>query len=596
MDQIAERENQRKTIAVMICLFVGFMYFETVWKPYFYGPINVAPQGATPNTSASPTPSASPSDPAEQFVESSAPIAESENPDSGTASLQQAVPSKTPSGYPSDARVEKAGSIRVITQDLELSISKLGGRITKALLLAYPESSSVPDVSLDMVHHTEHAPYPLGVYSGGINDAWTEYEVVSGLSGLELDLRGTTAPQRLELQGSLPDGRAITKHLTFSPEGYVVDVKVSVSAPDSNESRIALEWARLQEDTDSSMLNPYDTKGFTWFDGEKALRTQYGEFEGNRQELGEAKWISQGDKYFMAAFLTLDEPRVATALRTGSLWRSRLSGTETALQARVYIGPKAYERLEALGSELQRNIDFGYTGFIAAPLLTLLHVVYNIVGNYGLAIVVLTILVRLALYPLAAASFKQMRAMQDMKPEIDRVREQVTDKQQQQMELMALYKKKGVNPLGGCLPIVLQMPIFIGLYSALMLSVELRNAPFAFWITDLSAPEKLMVGGIGIPVMVILFVISMMVQQWTTPTTMDPAQKKVMLVMPLVFGFMFMSFPAGLTLYWLTSNIISIGQQKSMYHYDGKASAALKVTTAVSAVVFIIAALLTVIG
>ncbi len=596
MDQIEERENQRKTIAVMICLFVGFMYFETIWKPYFYGPINVAPHSSSETPAASPSPTPSLVDPAQQFVESSAPAVQTGAPDASASPLAQADAAKAPNSYPSDARIENGGSFRVVSQDLDLTISKLGGRITKALLLAYPESSSAPEVPLNMVHHTEHAPYPLGLYSGGVNDAWTEYDVVSGLSGGELDLRGSTAPARVELQGSLPDGRTITKRLTFSPQGFVIDVEVSLSAPDASESRIALEWARLQEDTDTSMLNPYDAKGFTWFDGEKALRTQYGKFEGTSQELGQTSWISQGDKYFMAALLAQKEPATATALRTGSLWRSRITGSDTALQARVYIGPKAYERLDALGSELQRNIDFGYTGFIAAPLLTLLHVVYNVVGNYGLAIVVLTILVRLALYPLAAASFKQMRAMQDMKPEIDRVREQVTDKQQQQMELMALYKKKGVNPLGGCLPIVLQMPIFIGLYSALMLSVELRNAPFAFWITDLSAPEKLMVGGIGIPVMVILFVISMMVQQWTTPTTMDPAQKKVMLVMPLVFGFMFMSFPAGLTLYWLTSNIISIGQQKSMYHYDGKASAALKVTAAVSAVVFVIAALLTIVG
>ena len=219
---------------------------------------------------------------------------------------------------------------------------------------------------------------------------------------------------------------------------------------------------------------------------------------------------------------------------------------------------------------------------------------YGIFGNYGLAIVTLTILVRLALYPLNSASFKQMKAMQDLKPEMDRIREEFKDKQEQQMQLMALYKKHGVNPLGGCAPVLLQMPIFLGLYSALMLAVELRHAPFAGWIVDLSAPEKLMVLGVGVPVMVILFVVSMMVQQWTTPSQMDPTQKKVMMAMPLALGFMFAKFPSGLTLYWLTSNLISIGQQKGLYlsHDSGKASA-LKITLSVSVVVFVLAYVVT---
>ncbi len=604
MDQLSEQQNQRKTVALMICLFIGFMYFETVWKPYFYGPINAPQPAPTQSALETPSPSAAPTDAASQFVEAD-PVASPESAQGvaeGTPAISPApleggsVLAQAPKTYPSDAQILREGTFHIITNDLDLEISKLGGRVTKALILKYPENSAVPDVPLNLVKHTEYAPYPLGIYSGTANDAWTVYEVVSGLSGDSLDLRKTNLPAQVELRGALADGRSITKRLNISPNGFVVDVKVSLSAANASASRLALEWTRFDKDTETSMLNPYDAKGFTWFDGEKALRTQYGDFEGTRQELGSTQWITQGDKYFMAALISQPEAALAYAVRTGSLWRSRISGSDQELSARVFIGPKEYERLDALGSELQRNIDFGYTGFIAAPLLSLLHVVYGFVGNYGLAIVVLTILVRLALYPLAAASFKQMRAMQDLKPEIDRVREQVTDKQQQQMELMALYKKKGVNPLGGCLPIVLQMPIFIGLYSALMLSVELRNAHFAFWITDLSEPEKLMLGGIGVPIMVILFVISMMVQQWTTPSTMDPAQKKVMLVMPLVFGFMFMNFPAGLTLYWLTSNLISIGQQKSMYHYVDKSSAALKVTLAVSAVVFVIAATLTIAG
>ena len=152
---------------------------------------------------------------------------------------------------------------------------------------------------------------------------------------------------------------------------------------------------------------------------------------------------------------------------------------------------------------------------------------------------------------------------------------------------MSLYKKRGVNPLGGCLPILLQMPIFIGLYSALMLAVELRHAPFALWVHDLSAPEKLMLGGFGIPVMVLLFITSMLIQQWITPSNIDPTQKKMMMVMPLIFGFMFAKMPAGLTLYYLTNNLISIGQQRAIQGKGGKS--AVLVTASVSLAVFLFA-------
>ncbi|MCB0323113.1 MAG: membrane protein insertase YidC [Bdellovibrionales bacterium] len=595
MDPITEQENHRKALALIICLFVGFMYWESVWKPYFNPTLPSAPRG---EQVAAPKPAATP-DAAEQFLEPSVALdpmaasdltAEADKP--GTAQ-QPTAPAAEMTRYPSDARVSDAGVIEVTTSKYKANLSLLGGRLTDLYLLEYAAKPGNGAERLNLVTHAEHAPHPLGVYSGGVDDSWTTYQVVEGVQGSAVTVTAEAA--EVVLQGTLPDGRGVTKRLTFAPDSYVLDVAVELSAPAADSGRALLEWTHLSTDAETSLLDPYNVTGYAWFNGEKALREAYGKFEGIRQELGPLRWIAQADKYFMAALVAPNELAPGYALRTGSLWRSRLAGEPTSVQLKLVVGPKQYERLEDLGYELQRVIDFGYTGFVAAPLLSLLHVAYSVVGNYGLAIILLTILVRLALYPLAAASFKQMRAMQDLKPEIDRVREQITDKQQQQMELMALYKKKGVNPLGGCLPVLLQMPIFIGLYSALMLSVELRGADFALWITDLSAPEKLMIGGVGIPVMVILFVISMMVQQWTTPSAMDPTQKKVMMVMPLVFGFMFARFPAGLTLYWLTSNLISIGQQKGMYASSGPSRSALYITLGVSAAVFVFAFIITLI-
>jgi YidC/Oxa1 family membrane protein insertase len=187
-----------------------------------------------------------------------------------------------------------------------------------------------------------------------------------------------------------------------------------------------------------------------------------------------------------------------------------------------------------------------------------------------------------------------MRKMQKLAPELKKLRETVKDKQQQQLKMMEMYKKHGVNPFGGCFPMLAQMPIFIGLYSALMSAVELRHAPFALWIHDLSAKEALMVGGFGIPVMVILMVITMLIQQMMTPVA-DPAQKKMMMFMPFIFGFMFSGFPAGLTLYWLTNNIVSIVQQRTFYTEKGKGHG-VAITFAACAAVFSVVYIMTLIG
>ena len=187
--------------------------------------------------------------------------------------------------------------------------------------------------------------------------------------------------------------------------------------------------------------------------------------------------------------------------------------------------------------------------------------------NYGLAIIALTLIVKTVMLPLSKASFESMRKMQEVQPEIKALRERIKDATQLNQETFALYKRRGINPMGGCFPIAIQIPVFLGLYQALLNALELRHAPFALWITDLSAPEKLELFGVGVPVMVLLMAASMIIQQWTTPNpSADPAQQKMMMFMPLIFAGMFIIYPmpAGLVLYWLVNNIISITQQMYM--------------------------------
>jgi len=205
------------------------------------------------------------------------------------------------------------------------------------------------------------------------------------------------------------------------------------------------------------------------------------------------------------------------------------------------------------------------------PLLKALEFSHRFTGNYGIDIILLTVVIKLLFTPLTNKSFKSMREMQKLQPQMAKLREKLKDKpEEMNREIMELYRRHKVNPLGGCLPMLLQIPVFIGLYTALQNAVELRHAPFMLWMNDLAAPDRL--GSIqlpfvqhpGIPVLTLLMGVSMFVQQWMTPSTGDPAQQRVMMIMPVMFTVMFVNFPAGLVLYWLVNNVLTIAQQGYM--------------------------------
>jgi YidC/Oxa1 family membrane protein insertase len=251
-----------------------------------------------------------------------------------------------------------------------------------------------------------------------------------------------------------------------------------------------------------------------------------------------------------------DPPR-ATAFveRVGSRPAVRLEQplSDGRADFKVFLGPKAKEVLADANFELSRLLDFGWFWFIAIPMLYALRSLHTVTGNYGVDIILLTALVRVATIPLTQKSFKSMREMQKIQPQLKRIQEQYKDDQTKlQKEMMELYKSHGVNPFSGCAPMVLQIPIFVGLYNALLHAIELRHAPFALWITDLSSPERLMVAGVGIPVMTLVMGATMLVQQWLTPQQGDPTQRQMMTIMPVVFTFM-SSTSVRLVLYWLAA-------------------------------------------
>ena len=225
------------------------------------------------------------------------------------------------------------------------------------------------------------------------------------------------------------------------------------------------------------------------------------------------------------------------------------------MSARLYAGPKIQKRLEDVAPNLYLTVDYGLLWWLSVPLFYVLDTINSVVGNWGVAIILLTVIVKIALYPLASAGFRSMARMKKLAPQMNRLKERYgSDRQKLSQEMMALYRKEGANPLSGCLPLILQMPVFFALYWVLYESVELRQAPFIFWIEDLAALDPWFV-------LPILYGASFFAMQMLQPPPPDPMQAKVMKAMPIIFTVLFMFFPAGLVLYWLVNNVLSLAQQ-----------------------------------
>lgn len=276
-------------------------------------------------------------------------------------------------------------------------------------------------------------------------------------------------------------------------------------------------------------------------------------------------WVAFGDKYFLSALISDATSPIRSADVTGreALVESRILLAEPTLQpstgvtltTSLYCGPKDIDILKSVGARLEDAVDLGWFAVIAKPFLLTLKFLYRYVGNYGLAIIIITVVLKILFYPLTYKSYKSMKEMQKLQPLMEKIKEKYKDdRNAMNQEVMKLYQEHRVNPLGGCLPMVIQIPVFFALYKALMFSIELRHAPFYFWITDLSAKDPYYITPI-------IMGATMFIQQKMTPTSMDPTQAKIMLMLPVIFTFMFLNFPSGLVIYWLVNNILSIAQQ-----------------------------------
>lgn len=467
--------------------------------------------------------------------------------------------------------VENARLVTVTSDVLEVTIDTLGGDIVRVALpqhLISQEPGADPFVMLNRTQSQTYIAQSGLIGRNGTDTAAgrprfsvakSHYELLDGDGQIVVDLH-------LE-----QDGATLTKRFIFKRDDYLVDV-VYLVENHSSEVWQAHLFGQIQRDSHNPNAN--STMGPNAYLG-AALTTdedKYKKFDFSDMDEGAFKaeklggWVAMVQHYFISAWVPDQSVNNSYQLRKlGSKDLYTMGFTSAAvdvaagdsgeLRAAFYVGPKDQYRMEEISPYLDLTIDYGWLWWVAKPLFYGLTMFHGLVGNWGWSIIFLTFVVKLLFFPLSAASYKSMARMRKLQPEMARLKELYgDDRQKMSQEMMAFYKKEKVNPMGGCLPMLIQMPVFIALYWVLNESVELRHTPFIFWLTDLSQKDPYYV----LPV---LNGISMFVLQTLQPAPPDPMQAKVMRLMPVAFSFFFMFFPAGLVLYWTVNSILSIAQQ-----------------------------------
>ena len=499
-----------------------------------------------------------------------APEAEKKEPERTPAAEQlQRAPAPPPQAKPVTVPVSReVKDIRVETDNYIALFTNQGARLKSFKFKKYRSSVEENSPPFDIVQSAPGVPFPLGIRWQSpvpFDDEELLYSVKGNDLKLTDDSKGT-----LVFTGRTANGTVITKTFTFSGSTYPVQFEVSVAPADGSAPVPELI---LTAKSDHSVPNPdAHFEGFLALVDNKIHREPPAEIAKGHEFVGDVAWEGFGYTYFFFGLLPDNGAQQRLWVRqSGAALVAAISGPAgtpgNVNRYTLFVGPKELDTLKSVGKGLERTIDFGYFGFVSIPFLYVLHFFHGFTGSYGIDIILLTVLIKLLMAPLTHKSFVSMKQMQKLQPQMERLKEKYKDdKEKLNKEIMELYRRNGVNPLGGCLPMVLQFPVFIGLYNALSTPIELRHARF-LWIKDLSRPDweslPFTLGSwhLGIPVLTIFMGASMFIQQWMTPSAGDPNQRKMMLMMPLIFTFMFVSFPAGLTVYWLVNNILTIGQQ-----------------------------------
>jgi len=454
-------------------------------------------------------------------------------------------------------------------------------------ILGKKEEERKKPVPLDLVNTSEEQGLPLGL-------TFNESGVPSSEGNWEVDrekLRLTENGEKGEIifTKSLENGLKIIKRYRFNSEQYAIGLEVEIENNSSKEvnSQLGLQWigkielVKLADEENKDYGLKYSffknqkvekkdlggtgSSGCTPGCGTKNRNIQPFEFS----DKGELKWFAFEGEYFTALLIPPPSQTSLSLLVKGdekNLLKANLINAPVSIPPKqaikvpfqIYLGPKEIDRLKELGADAEKLVDFGWFTIVAKPLLWFLKLTNKITGNFGIDILILSILIKIIFIPLTQISMKSMKEMQKVQPEMSRIKEQYkNDKARLQQEIMLLYKRRKINPMSGCLPMLIQIPVFIALYNALQYTIEMRHAPFFLWIQDLAAKDPIYITPL-------IMGATMVLQQKMTPTAADPTQAKMFLLMPVMFTFLFLNFPSGLVLYWLVNNVLSIAHQYYM--------------------------------
>lgn len=494
-----------------------------------------------------------------------------------TGGAQPVTPAPVGAALPTAGTVTRqlnldAQQVELDSPLLNLTVTTQGARIVSWKVKAHKDSqgAAVDLVSPDAL---QLGRLPLEVSTENQQLAEELNTAIYQASATGLTINAGDTPGSVRFSYTAAAGLQVTKEITIAPDSYNVQVKMQVSDPAQAGKVLALSWGP-GVGVDLGTAQRFEPEVVSKFhENAKLNRTLLRKLTGLMTQ-SNLEWAAIDLKYFAVAIfpkdannsLAMDKVAWATADPKEKIAPDRqiIIGVSQPLQEGqcqviVYGGPKEYRQLSHAYPGFEKLINYGTFWFIAQPLAVFMTFLYGYVNNYGIVIICLTVLIKIIFYPLTYKSYKSMQRMQDLQPKMKAIQEKYKDKQQQQQATMQLYKEEGVNPMGGCLPMLLQIPVFFGLYQALLQSIELRGAPF-LWMSDLSAPEPAFLK--VIKPLVILMGVTMFIQQSMTPSaTADKAQAQMFKVMPILFTAMFWNFPGGLVLYWFINNLLTIGQQ-----------------------------------
>ena len=461
----------------------------------------------------------------------------------------------------------EAETVLVVTDTLEAKISLTDGSIVSAKLLKYPEEFGLEEKKVQLLNDSSEAYIAkIGLQSKTLG------QPKSYSTSKKEYLLGDSDSLMVELAGQADDSTFITKRYTFTKSRHLIKVdQVVKNISDETASwRQYYSLERGDEQNSNAMLYTYTGAAF-YDDEEKFSKLSFSDIEdSNFLRNTNGSWISMIEHYFFTAWLPAgmtNEPQTiytrfsntpsGKSYLIGSVgnYQNLSPGSETEFRSKLYVGPKNQSEIKDLAPGLDLTVDYGVLTFLAAPLFWVLDKIHYIFGNWGWSIVALTFIIKLLFFRLSETSYKSMAKMKKLTPRMTALKERYGDDKKKFSEaLMKIYKEEKVNPLGGCLPILIQIPVFIALYWVIIESVEMRHAPFAGWIVDLSSADPFFI-------LPILMGISMYIQQKLNPPPTDAMQQKIFLALPFIFTFLFATFPSGLVLYWLTNNVLSIAQQ-----------------------------------